>query len=436
MSISHTRWWLFACLFSLSLLAQAMQFNGLDARSMALGGTGVAIPSAATAPFYNPAMLALQSRDSEYRVDLFNAGARFFDPDNFKKRLDDFQDKDYLYQLETRLRSYDMYHSTHNLQQVWYTLQDMQGDLDGNPGDLSLIANNEVHLELAASTLLSHPDPQLGFAVYYGQWGEFREDVRYTDAETLSEFFEDVDFYLFCDLLSDSCNPYDRTYVDAEGNITFDPDTDLSSTLALQGLIVKETGVSLAHQLTIAGYTLAVGITPKHQSVDVYEYHDSLFDGDLKGYDQGSAVRHYSNMNLDLGLGILYKEHWRGGLMLKNLQAQRYKTVADEIVHIPMQVRIGGSFQNAFSTVAVDYDLSSMRAIDRAQNEQFLAFSGELDTADWVQIRTGYRMNLADSRRNVLSAGIGMEPMGSHLDFALAKQGEEYGLALNLGFQF
>lgn len=51
-----------------SSVAFALPFNSFDPRSMAMGGAGVAVGSAGTAPFFNPALLAVTKDEDDFRV--------------------------------------------------------------------------------------------------------------------------------------------------------------------------------------------------------------------------------------------------------------------------------------------------------------------------------------------------------------------------------
>jgi hypothetical protein len=65
----------------------AMPFNSFDPRSMAMGGTGVAVGDPSTAPFFNPAMLAASDPAKKYSIELPIIGARFYDPGDIHSNL-------------------------------------------------------------------------------------------------------------------------------------------------------------------------------------------------------------------------------------------------------------------------------------------------------------------------------------------------------------
>ena len=72
-------------------LAHAGTFKAFDARSAAMGGTGVASAQIVSAPFYNPAMLAAQHKEEDFAL-LFGGGINAQDDDNLFKHLSNFVD--------------------------------------------------------------------------------------------------------------------------------------------------------------------------------------------------------------------------------------------------------------------------------------------------------------------------------------------------------
>lgn len=74
-----------------SITATAGTFKAFDARSAAMGGTGVASAQIASAPFYNPAMLSAQREEEDFSF-LAGAGVSAQDDDNLLQHLSDFAD--------------------------------------------------------------------------------------------------------------------------------------------------------------------------------------------------------------------------------------------------------------------------------------------------------------------------------------------------------
>ena len=62
--------------------AQAFPFSSFDPRSMAMGGTGVAVDDPSTAPFFNPAMLSASDHSKKFSMEFVTLGASLIDPGN------------------------------------------------------------------------------------------------------------------------------------------------------------------------------------------------------------------------------------------------------------------------------------------------------------------------------------------------------------------
>ena len=65
-----------------SAMALALPFSSFDPRSMAMGGTGVAVDDPSTAPFFNPAMLSESDHSKKFSVEFATLGASIVDPGN------------------------------------------------------------------------------------------------------------------------------------------------------------------------------------------------------------------------------------------------------------------------------------------------------------------------------------------------------------------
>ena len=75
-----------------SASAVALPFSSFDPRSMAMGGTGVAVDDPATAPFFNPAMLSASDHQKKISVELVALGASLVDPGNLHTNWSNMND--------------------------------------------------------------------------------------------------------------------------------------------------------------------------------------------------------------------------------------------------------------------------------------------------------------------------------------------------------
>jgi len=72
----------FTVLTFASAIALAVPFSAFDPRSMAMGGTGVAVDDPATAPFFNPAMLSEADHSKKFSAEFATLGVSLVDPGN------------------------------------------------------------------------------------------------------------------------------------------------------------------------------------------------------------------------------------------------------------------------------------------------------------------------------------------------------------------
>ncbi len=90
-----------------SATASAIPFSGMDPRSMAMGGAGVAEADPSSAPIFNPALLSTDAPDSKYAFDLLSMGVRFNDPGNMRGDMPAIKDNSTAFQNSTTTLSAD-----------------------------------------------------------------------------------------------------------------------------------------------------------------------------------------------------------------------------------------------------------------------------------------------------------------------------------------
>ena len=100
------------------------------------------------------------------------------------------------------------------------------------------------------------------------------------------------------------------------------------------------------------------------------------------------------------------------------------------------QTRVGISHTNRWSTVALDVDLYRNDPVGVENYTQYIALGGELNGWNWGQLRAGWRVDVVNSARNIITFGLGFSPFGVHADVALAGNEHELGASFQLGFRF
>jgi len=419
---------------------------GLDPRSMAMGGTGVAVANPATAAFFNPAVLSIEEQ-RRFSLELPIIGVRFSDPDDLFGQLDAYQDQEYA------------------------TLVDSLGTLNGSPseansilvishlGDLNAaladLGGRAIGAEVLAggSTGYSGQDSasQFRWQVYVLDGIRLGGRIAYRDGDYLSDFQAAVDQVDFDNLANNTPAQLDAlasylTYtVDGvgvvDGVVLLGPETQSSLDLITAGR--EEIGVAISTRIG----DLAVGVTPKFTRLELFDYSASNETASESGFNRDDYISNYEDFNLDVGIAQQLENGWTVGLAARNLIAHEYAghrldpmsgvmTPTGNSLDLTPTVHLGAGRQEEWWTVAVDLDLVGQEGFYQLPRDQYLSTGVELDLAGWGQLRGGYRLNLDDSDRNVASVGIGVSPFGLHFDVAVAGNQNEVGAAAQLGFRF
>ncbi|HIF79114.1 MAG TPA: hypothetical protein EYQ05_00805, partial [Gammaproteobacteria bacterium] len=444
------------CCLLLLTSAQLSGQAGLDPRSMAMGGTGVAVANPATAAFFNPAVLSIEEQ-RRYSLEFPIIGARFTDPDDLFGQLDAYQDQGLAHALQKSIDEVNAFPSETNISIV---IDDL-GNLNAALADLG---GRAIGAELLAggSTGYSGQDSadQFRWQVYVIDGARLGGRIAYRDGDYLSGFLAAVDQVDFDNLANNTPAQLDAlaSYLTYEVNgvtgevseVTLLPPAETQSSLEHITAIRKEVGVAISTRIG----DLAVGVTPKFTRLELFDYSVSNETASESGFNSDDYISNYEDFNIDVGIAQQLDNGWTVGLAARNLIAHEYAghrlVLADEndpmsgvmtptgnSLDLTPTVHLGAGRQEEWWTVAVDLDLIAQEGLlPQLPRDQFLSAGVEVDLAGWGQLRGGYRLNLDDSGRNVASVGIGVSPFGIHVDVALAGNQNEVGAAVQLGFRF
>lgn len=226
----------------------------------------------------------------------------------------------------------------------------------------------------------------------------------------------------------------DRAYLQS---LQLEPflENQLTSTATATGYTIRELGLALAHNIPTGNpdWQLSVGATPKHQTVETIEYTATAANYDIDDLDADTYTTEDSNYNLDLGITLAWR-NTRFGLAAHNLMEKDYETVGGNRIPIETQVSAGVGYNGETLTALLDLDLTGSW-FPGGDETRFARAGAELDMADWVQLRLGYRHDLEGTLDDTFSAGIGFSPFDVlHLHLAAIKSsGDSLGAALEFG---
>lgn len=234
-------------------------------------------------------------------------------------------------------------------------------------------------------------------------------------------------------------------------------EADLDSQVQMIGVAIADIGLTASRIFNIKGHDISFGITPKLQKISIFDYTHPLDGKDENGNDVEfesedftENEEDYSAFNIDLGAAYQFgaEKQWQAGLVIKNLlggdyESAEYKAtngVEGAEVTISPMMRAGVSHRTSWTKVAFDLDITENDPVAFEDPTQYAAIGAELNVWRIVQLRAGYRANLAGSDQDIMTAGIGLSPGAVHLDIGVMANTSdienEAGIALEFGVEF
>ncbi len=340
-----------------------------------MGGAGTASSKPFTAIFVNPALTTRHSDDFDFGLVLPFADAFVLDEDEFIDAADEFQDT--LSEVQDFIDMGDLMSADALRPELAAQLQALSGS------SVDVGANAGVGIVL----------PFEGFKLGIGFRG-------YLDAQALT-LVDPADVAVILDNTSTSADL-----------------DNLQSEVIVAAAGVAEFGLSFAKELEFRGTGIALGVTPKFQHVETYNYavrvSDFEDDDALDDFDDEVFRNDDSGFNLDLGASVYLTEHLTGGLAIRNLISNDYETVSTNgrsfTYQIEPQVIAGVALEGAGFTVTADLDLLTNERFRGAGDSQFVRVGAEYDLFKSVQVRAGYSYDFEETRQELLHAGIGLSP--------------------------
>ncbi len=461
-------------LLATTSVALALPFNSFDPRSMGMGGAGVAVGDSSTAPFFNPALLTITHEDDLFSVDFPIFGARVYDPDDFETSLDDFQNGNYVDNMDLAINGFSP--STATSAQI----NAISSSTSTLSTQFATLSDKPIQGELGAGLVVGVPSKDIGVAFYANGWGALGGTIKYNDDALLQSFIATTDSV--ASAIQNSCggtivntpacsaallaslpadtnpNPLittnqfftiDATTPTPTVTSSFDSNS-LTSSVNIRGVVLSEVGIALSTQLGNGNSAWGLGITPKVVRATLIDYSADVNTGSTNNIDGDDYSAKYTGVNFDIGLAKDYANGWRTGFVVKNVLPRSYdfKSIAPGALpgsaqlttgtlKLKAQARVGASFSNDWSTVALDVDLTNNDPAGFEDPSKYVALGAELDAWGWAQLRLGYRADVKNSDRNVASAGIGLSPFGVvHIDLAATGSANEAGASARLAFTF
>lgn len=392
-------------LIGLALLALAPAAaaapQGFDARSKGMGGTSVASSRTWSAPLHNPALLGMPREGDNFGVLLPTVAVEGRGREEYVDDVSAFADQ--FDELNARFGT---------------GTPPTQGELDALADSLLALAGEELRFSGQAGVALSVPGESLGVGLMLR--GNFDSvgllDIAESDADAI------------------------------RGALGATELPELDSEAVIRGGARAEIGLALARQFELFGTPMAIGLTPKAQTIETINYVSAVEDfeegrnGESVDPTDDQFRTSESVINADLGFAARPTESLTLGLTVTDLVAQDINSAVVRGTQYAYQIRpvatAGVALDRGWFTLAADLDLTKREPLDFAKGSQFLSLGAEVD-AGWAQLRGGYRMDLEGGVEDALTAGLGVSPFGAvRLDIAGLLGEDTYGAALELSFTF
>jgi len=226
-------------------------------------------------------------------------------------------------------------------------------------------------------------------------------------------------------------------------------DAQLDSTVHMVGAAIADVGLTISRVFNIANKDIAIGITPKLQAVTIFDYIFELDGEDENGneveFDEDAISDNtvdYTEFNIDLGAAHQFgsENQWQAGVVVKNLMSKEFESANGATVKISPMVRAGISHKTDWTKVAFDLDLTENDPIAFEDATQYASLGAEFNAWRILQLRAGYRANLAASGQDVVTAGFGFSPLAVRIDLGVMANAsdpeKEAGFAFEFGVEF
>lgn len=423
--------------------AIAASFAPFDARSFAMGGTGVASARFGGASGFNPALLAAQPDKDRFGLALPAIGLTINDEKEVFEKGQDIQDGS-LSNLNNAIAAFKANPDSSTGGAVDSAAQVFSSDLT-TLSDAPVSATAGIGFNFAA------PGKNLGWAVFANGQAEIGGQFNYSssDAATLAALgsivndgsLDGTEYSDYSDsnglgnpkIFTDGCTGPDYT------PCLKDPESLTTSTVEVVGVSIGEIGISLSHELEGG---ISIGLTPKMRRITTALYERSAGNSDSTTPDVFDAhnIKEYTEFNLDAGALLHFgdKKQWQAGVVIKNFIAKKYDTISSSAgepyqVSLKPQARAGIASTHGKLNWAADVDLTKNTSVSPfTKGTQYLGIGGEIDLR-YLQLRAGYRQNLVSGdSKGMATAGIGVGP----LDISAQFGSNSAGIMAQLGFSF
>lgn len=417
----------------------SLSSHAFDARSVAMGNTGVSAGIGVNGAMSNPALLMKQKRADEFFHFRFGVTALATDPNESIKKVDDNQDL--VDELDADVEALNnsavnedcftdatvaCITGTKNVAELSNGVLSLLNDLDEEPVDI----NGQFDLGFAMPRL----DMPLALNASVKGSVSFVPDLSNNDSEILEGY---IDVLIDDQVTSQEVN--DNANITQVGNeIEFDlPDDEFDST-AEGGIIVRtQVSLALAKTFEIKGHAIDFGITPKFSRLRAGDIVQSVNDDtDDEDFDDQLEASEVTENSITLDIGVMLKDSVREGVsygaVIRNLIPESITTNNGYEFETTPQFIASALFDKGWYQLTADAALNKAK-VDNLESQN-IGLGAELEWK-FLQFRLGVAHDLAIEigSKTQFSAGLGL----GFIDLGASYNGESSGeLGAQIAFGF
>jgi hypothetical protein len=460
-----------------------MSFLSFDARSISMGGAGVATARPHNASLFNPALLNNRYPNRPARLHAHSyAGARFIDRNNFVGAALDFTERYQDTDLEAVLD--DAIALASNEAATAADVREAVRRIRNLQADINTLSDKPLHMSASYGFSFSYPFSDWTLGGYRREFASVGSVARVADEDNAA-----VSYYLnamesFANLMekiaeeADGIGPleqltlpkaieaarrlapavvalndyvdFDKLQTDIQENTYRNKSLqdylrralpqDFRSTIASRGAEVTEQGISLARSFALASLPgqIHLGVTVKQIDVTTIAFTEPVNAFSVDGFSNEAHRRKYRHSaNLDLGLLYDLNHQWQLGLVVRNLIARDFATVTGTTMELRPAARAGLGYRAGQWRLSVDVDLTRNEPLSFDPDRQYLSMGIEWFLWRNTALRAGLRSNMVNGE-TLPSLGFGVGGHYGHLDLAVARSfnGDEWAAGLQAGLAF
>ncbi|CAH8241009.1 conjugal transfer protein TraF [Vibrio aestuarianus] len=334
----------------------------IEARGDAMGGVGVVSANFLTAPFYNPALVAIYRRNDDFGMILPSIGISYNDEDKMVDDLDSISSM-----LDNK------------------NYQDLQKTLDNLAGD-------SLKAEIGGVVAFAIPNQFIAANLF---------------AKAYTETFATPDIY------TGGTTSVENAELSAVNAVSVGV-TEIGLSLAkYQTFLGQHIAFGVTPKLQrIYTYVYSASVT----DYDIKDVRDSSQGETMFNLDAG-ALWFYGPLRIGFSATNLIKRDINTQSYTKTLTSKTSGQTRDINLGYAYQMRplytVGIGLVADYATLSVDYDLNEeKRYTNFEDNTQMIRIGGEIDILRQLKLRAGYNKNLAyDNLDGTITAGIGISPL-------------------------